>query len=167
MEELIMKKSFLLGLGAAAASAFVISKKLTESQKDRIAMKIDETLLNLRDTAVKYDKYAHDYLDENRDTINNFKQSISDRFNHLKDESVVSDAFSSLKQATSDLKTYIQDSKEDIEQPFENHDEVMQDDIFIDDPNFGEEDELKTVIFFPEGWEEPEKSLDDNNEPQL
>ena len=38
-----MKKSFLLGLGAAAASAFVISKKLTESQKDRIAMKIDET----------------------------------------------------------------------------------------------------------------------------
>ena len=36
-----MKKSFLLGLGAAAASAFVISKKLTESQKDRIAMKIE------------------------------------------------------------------------------------------------------------------------------
>ena len=132
-----MKKSFLLGLGAAAASAFVISKKLTESQKDRIAMKIDETLLNLRDLL------------------------------HLKDESIVSDAFSSLKQATSDLKTYIQDSKADIDQPFEDHDEVMQDDIFIDDPNFGEEDELKTVTFFPEGWEEPEKSLDDNNEPQL
>ena len=72
-----------------------------------------------------------------------------------------------MKQATSDLKTYIQDSKEDIERPFEDHDEVMQDDIFIDDPNFGEEDELKTVTFFPEGWEEPEKSLDDNNEPQL
>ena len=40
-----MKKSFLLGLGAAAASAFVISKKLTESQKDRIAMRLTKHCL--------------------------------------------------------------------------------------------------------------------------
>lgn len=162
-----MKKGFLLSLGAVAASAFVISKKLTESQKDRIAMKVDETLLNLRDTAVKYDKYARDYLDENQDIVSNFKQNVSSRFNHLKNESVISDTFSSLKQATSDLKAYIKDSKSELEEPFENHDEIMQDDIFIDDSDLDAQDELKTVTFFPEGWEEPEKSLDDNHEPQL
>lgn len=162
-----MKKGFLLGLGAVAASAFIVSKKLTESQKDHIAMKVDETLLNLRDTAVKYDKYAHDYLDENRDTVDGFKENITSRFNHLKGgSSVVSDAFSSLKQATSDLKKYIK-SNEQEDDLTNDLDEKMQDDIIIEDPVFQDDKSEETIIFFPEGWNEQEKSLDDNNEPQL
>lgn len=162
-----MKKGFLLGLGAVAASAFVFSKKLTESQKDRIAMKVDEKLLNLRDTAIKYDKYAHDYLDENRDTVDEFKEEFTSRFHHLKGgSSVVSDAFSSLKQATSDLKKYIQSNKQEMDFD-EDQNEKMQDDIIIEGPVFEEDEAGQTVTFFPEGWNEPEKSLDDNSEPQL
>lgn len=162
-----MKKSFLLGLGAVAASAFIVSKKLTESQKDRIAMKLDEKLLDLRDTVIKYNKYAHDYLDENHDTVDEFKEGFAARFHHLKDgSSAVSDAFSSLKQATSDLKSYIQSNKQEMD--FDgNQNEKMQDDIIIEGPVFEENEAGETVTFFPEGWKEQEKSLDDNNEPQL
>ena len=162
-----MKKCFLLDLGAAAAGAFVVSKKLTESQKDKIAMKVDEFMLNLRDTVIKYDKYAHDYLDENRDTINHFKQNVADKFNHVANDSAVSEAFSSLKKATSDLKDYMTENQTEPEA--DTQDSVMQDDIIIDGTEFEEavENELPTQVFYPAGWREPAQSLDDNSEPQL
>ena len=48
-------------------------------------------------------------------------------------------------------------------------DAVMQDDIIIDgtDLHDFEDSELETQVFYPEGWREPAKSLDDNSEPQL
>ena len=155
-----MKKGFLIGLGVAASAAFILSKKLTESQKDKIAMKVDEFLLNIRDTAVKYDKYAREYLDENRDTINNIKENVADKFNKVKDEADVNEAFSSLKKATSDLKDYITNNDDEKVEPADNG--GMQDDIFIDDTDH---EELPTETFYPEGWHEPAKSLDDNSEP--
>lgn len=162
----MMKKSFLIGLGAAAAGAFVISKKLTESQKDKIAMKVDEFMLNMRDTAVKYDKYAHDYLDENRDTINEFKKGVADKFNQVTESVNVSDAVSSLKKATSDLKDHMSEEQKAAED--NDEDIVMQDDIYIDGTKLNDfKEELPTEVFYPEGWGEPAKSLDDNSAPQL
>lgn len=47
-----MSKKLLVGLGmlaAGASAALVASKKLTADQKDKLAMKVDETVLNGRD----------------------------------------------------------------------------------------------------------------------
>ena len=161
-----MKKGFLLGLTAAASAAFVVSKKLTESQKDKIAMKVDEVMLNVRDTVFKYDKYAHDYLDENRDTINHFKQNVSEKVNCVKDNAAVSEALTSLKKATSDLKDYItENNDEPVSEPAD--DAVMQGDIYINSADLEDtDDDLQTQVFYPQGWREPAQSLDDNNEPQ-
>ncbi len=46
-----MSKKLLVGLGmlaAGASAALVASKKLTADQKDKLAMKVDETVLNGR-----------------------------------------------------------------------------------------------------------------------
>ena len=49
-----MSKKLLVGLGmlaAGAGAALVASKKLTADQKDKLAMKVDETVLNGREKA--------------------------------------------------------------------------------------------------------------------
>lgn len=55
----------LLGLGAVAGACFMVSKKLTEEQREKIAMKVDEIILDGRDKALKYDCYAREFIKEN------------------------------------------------------------------------------------------------------
>lgn len=43
-----MGKKMLLGLGAVAGACFMVSKKLTEEQREKIAMKVDEIDRNER-----------------------------------------------------------------------------------------------------------------------
>lgn len=40
-----MGKKMLLGLGVVAGACFMVSKKLTEEQREKIAMKVDEIIL--------------------------------------------------------------------------------------------------------------------------
>ncbi|WP_178198321.1 hypothetical protein [Ligilactobacillus sp. Marseille-Q7487] len=159
-----MKKTFLLGLGAASAVAFIASMKLTEEQKDKIAMKVDEMLLDGRDTILKYDRYARNFFNEMtagvdvEEEMGNLKTKLSDKADELREGQVVSEALTSLKKATADLKDYITQTKEDIDAVKDSAEIAqMQDDIVIDGRSaFGEakataefESDHPTETFYP------------------
>lgn len=73
-----MSKKLLVGLGmlaAGASAALVASKKLTADQKDKLAMKVDETVLNGREKALKYNQYLQQFLEENG--VDDLKEKLS------------------------------------------------------------------------------------------
>ena len=159
-----MKKTFLFGLGVAGVAAFVTSMKLTEEQKDKIAMKVDEMLLNGRDTVLKYDRYARNFFNEVTEDLDIdvkvgvIKDKVNKKTDDLKEGQVVNEALNSLKKATTDLKEYLTQAKDEIQSVVEeNQLQQLQDDIVIDGRSaFGEakataefESDHPTETFYP------------------
>ena len=92
-----MSKKLLVGLGmlaAGASAALVASKKLTADQKDKLAMKVDETVLNGREKALKYNQYLQQFLEENG--VDDLKEKVVSRADEFKNEQAVQDALASL-----------------------------------------------------------------------
>lgn len=151
-----MGKKLLFGLGALVAGAGVaaaVTKKLTNEQKDKLAMKLDEAVLNGREKALKYNQYMQDYLEDKG--IDSLKDKVVSRADELKNDQAVKEAFSSLKQATADLKERLEATKgkfEDLAQ--EDSADDWNDDIVIDGRSaFGEAKdqpyERPTETFYP------------------
>lgn len=159
-----MKKTFLVGLGLAATTAFVVSKKLTEEQKDRMAMKVDELLLDSRDTLLKYERYTREFLNDVSNNVDveeemgNLKAKINGTAEQLREGQLVNEALDSLKKATNDLKDYLVQTKEEIATAKDTLEaQSLQDDIVIDGKSaFGEakataefESDHPTETFYP------------------
>ncbi|ETA74017.1 hypothetical protein [Ligilactobacillus equi] len=128
------KKTLLAGLGLVAGTAFAISKTLTEERREKIAIKVDQMILDGREKALKYDRYLHDFLRENQEGFQPMKERVFQTADSLKNNDVVNEALDSLKQATSDLKERLASSREKIEnEEFLAEDEAEADtDIVID-----------------------------------
>lgn len=109
------KKTLLAGLGLVAGAAFAISKTLTEERREKIAIKVDQMILDGREKALKYDRYLHDFLQENQEGFQPMKERVFQTADSLKNNDVVNEALDSLKQATSDLKERLASSVEKIE----------------------------------------------------
>ena len=136
-----MSKKLLVGLGmlaAGASAALVASKKLTADQKDKLAMKVDETVLNGREKALKYNQYLQQFLEENG--VDDLKEKVVSRADEFKNEQAVQDALASLKQATSDLKERLENTKDKFDDLAEDEaSKDWNDDIVIDGRSaFGE-----------------------------
>lgn len=146
----MMKKTFLLGLGAVAGASFLLSKKVTEEQREKIALKLDEALLDGREKALKYDRYLRDFLQANSLDFAPLKDKVLAKTDALKENEKMTDAITSLKQATTELREHLRVAKEELA-------EDMQDDIIIDGRSaFGEakdvadfESEHPTEVFYP------------------
>ena len=161
-----MGKKMLLGLGAVAGACFMVSKKLTEGQREKIAMKVDEIILDGRDKALKYDHYARKFIKEN--DFGGLKDRIVEKTRkYASDSKSVDDALESLKQATRDLKDHLEETgrnlknladveAEDAESRYDEPEDDWNDDIIINgntDSAFGEAkkagDENATITFYP------------------
>lgn len=150
-----MKKSFLLGLGAVAGATFLLSKKLTEERKEQIALKLDEVLLDSREKALKYDRYLRDFLQANSPDFAPLKEKVLSTKEDLAENEKMTDAITSLKQATTELRERLKAAKDELAD--ETLDENLQDDIIIDGRSaFGEakdvadfESEHPTEVFYP------------------
>ena len=125
-----MKKSFLLGLGAVAGATFLLSKKLTEERKEQIALKLDEVLLDSREKALKYDRYLRDFLQANSPDFAPLKEKVLSTKEDLAENEKMTDAITSLKQATTELRERLKAAKDELAD--ETLDENLQDDIIID-----------------------------------
>lgn len=151
----MMKKTFLLGLGAVAGASFLLSKKVTEEQREKIALKLDEVLLDGREKALKYDRYLRDFLQANSLDFAPLKDKVLAKTDALKENEKMTDAITSLKQATTELRERLRVAKEELAD--EDLAEDMQDDIIIDGRSaFGEakdvadfESEHPTEVFYP------------------
>ena len=161
-----MSKKMLLGLGAVAGACFMVSKKLTEEQREKIAMKVDEIILDGRDKALKYDYYAREFIKENN--FGGLKDRIVEKTRkYASDNKSVDDALESLKRATKDLKDHLEETgknlkdladveTEDVEIGYDEPEDDWNDDIIINgntDSAFGEAkkagDENATITFYP------------------
>ena len=154
-----MGKKLLFSLGAVVAGAgvaYAASKKLTSEQKDKLAMKVDEAVLNGREKALKYNDYLQQFLEENG--IDDLKDKIMTRADELKNEHAVQDALDSLNQATNDLKERLETTKDKFDDLVdEETPEDWNDDIVIDGRSaFGEAKDQKeqtyekpTETFYP------------------
>lgn len=103
-----MKKTFLIGFGigvSALAGAYVYWHRLTASQQDQLAVKLDDTFAIGRDKAADIEGKAVDFAGSN-----------------------VQAALSSLKDSTSKLKGHLDSARQNME----DETDVMQDDIVID-----------------------------------
>ena len=108
-----MGKKMLLGLGAVAGACFMVSKKLTEEQREKIAMKVDEIILDGRDKALKYDCYAREFIKEN--DFGGLKDRIIEKTKkYASDNKSVDDALESLKRATKDLKDHLEETGKNL-----------------------------------------------------
>lgn len=120
-----MSKKFLLGLGAVAGACFLISKKLTDEQKDKIAMKVDEMVLNGRDTALKYDQYARQFIEDN--DLGVLKDKVVQKAQSFSSDQNVSEALDSLKKATRDLKEHLEAAGQDLKAYHEFDEDTLDD----------------------------------------
>ena len=165
-----MGKKLLFGLGAlvaGASAAYVASKKLTNEQKDKLAMKVDETVLNGREKALQYNKYLQDFLEEKN--VDGLKEKVLDRADEIKNEKAVQDALSSLKKATADIKDRLENTKDKFEDlADESTPEDWNDDIVIDGrsafgeakDNEGNTYERPTETFYPHNNQINEKGFE-------
>lgn len=159
-----MGRKFALGLGIVAGACFVASKKMTEEQRERIAMKIDKMILDGREKALEYDYYAREFIEEN--DFGGMKDRFVAKMKHHAEKSrSVEEALDSLKQATMDLKNHLEEAgrnlgdemdDDNVEEPYGEDDDDWNDDIVINanaDSAFGEAkkagDENATVTFYP------------------
>ncbi|MCP0886280.1 hypothetical protein LB941_02875 [Ligilactobacillus sp. WILCCON 0076] len=157
-----MKKTFLLGLGLVAGATFYVSKKLTEEQRDKIALKLDEAILDGREATLKYDRYLHEFMHANQLELSPLKDKFLEKKDAITENEAVNDAMTSLKQATSELRARLKEaSKELSEGTLDENNENLQDDIVIDGRSaFGEakdvadfESEHPTETFYPKDTE--------------
>ena len=149
------KKTLLAGLGLVAGTAFVAAKTLTEERREKLAIKVDEMMLDGREKALKYDRYFRDFLAENQEGLQPMKDRLVKTADDLRENEAVVEALNSLKQATSDLKeklTQANVTKEEDQEVSE-----PETDIIIDNTSaFGKakessdfEFEHPTEVFYP------------------
>lgn len=139
-----MKKKTLLGiLGVAGITAAVVKKRLSEAQKEELALKMDEAVLNGREKALNYYRHAEDLLDES---------SIGDLKTKIKN-AAYQDALAQVQAAKANLKEKMATLKEVEAKAAE---EAYQDDIVIDGTIFDEfyhdhpeEYTNPTEVFYP------------------
>lgn len=149
-----MKAKWLLGIGTAAAGAAAVcaNKLLSKDQKEELTAKADETMLNTRQTALKYYRYLQDYLKNNPQNLDLAawtKDKLGAAKEKLADNDNVSETLASLKQSTADLKDKLNEMRAD-----ENKDEDtdnLQDDIVVDSSIFNDQDDdqPKVQVFYP------------------
>ncbi|QLL77560.1 hypothetical protein GTO87_02350 [Ligilactobacillus saerimneri] len=146
-----MKNKWLLGLGAAAAgTAFYVAKMSTE-KRAQLKRQLDESVDQVKQTALKYYKYFAEYMDETT-TEQTFSEWMKDQVGTVKgkfadQQDNMQAALASLKQSTADLKDRLNQVKEDMQTPAEE--EAYQDDIVVDSGIFTEEDEPRVQVFYP------------------
>ncbi|MDE6375693.1 MAG: hypothetical protein K2L20_00735, partial [Ligilactobacillus sp.] len=106
--------------------------------------------------ALKYNQYLQQFLEENG--VDDLKEKVVSRADEFKNEQAVQDALASLKQATSDLKERLENTKDKFDDLAEDEaSKDWNDDIVIDGRSaFGEAKDKKdrpyekpTETFYP------------------
>lgn len=57
-----MGKKLAFGLGMVSAAAYVVAKKMTPAEKKLVRARVTQAATNVKETALKYDRYLHEYL---------------------------------------------------------------------------------------------------------
>ncbi|EJF01428.1 hypothetical protein [Liquorilactobacillus mali] len=139
---------------AVGTAAYFITKKVLSDHQEQIKEKVAQLTDEGRENAVRYYNHARDYVNEGydlQDTLNELKQKVVDTAESLKNNDNVEQALSSLKEATSELKSQFNKEKNN------ENDDVVEDDIVIDGRSaFGEakdaaefEKDHPTEVFYP------------------
>ncbi|MFK5676677.1 MULTISPECIES: hypothetical protein [unclassified Ligilactobacillus] len=57
-----MSKKLAFGLGIVSAAAYVVVKNMTPAEKQMVRARITQAATSVKETALKYDRYLHEYL---------------------------------------------------------------------------------------------------------
>ena len=57
-----MGKKLAFGLGMISAAAYVVAKNMTPAEKKMVRDRVAQAATNVKETALKYDRYLHEYL---------------------------------------------------------------------------------------------------------
>ncbi|WP_281164322.1 hypothetical protein [Liquorilactobacillus sicerae] len=151
------KTSLLFGL-AAGIAAYTVTKKVLKEHRPEIKAKLQELKDNGTEVGLRYYDYAKDYLNNQVDVKTSFadlKERVLDAADSLKNNDKLQQAFTSLKDATDELKEELANQHQEQEElDGENDDEIVIDGRSA----FGEakaaadfEEDHPTETFFPHG----------------
>ena len=145
-----MSKKLAFGLGMASAAAYVVIKNMTPAEKQMVRARVAQTVNNVKETALKYDRYLHEYL-ESAD-YQQQRQEWEARFVRAK-EAVQTAAETVREQVITgnQPETTLAIAREDLSESVtpSDSDEKLQDDIILKTMPTGSEQPTET--FYPNG----------------